>query len=514
MNKQVFKAYQQEQPMLLPPNLGELIPDGHLARVVNEIIDELDMKPLIEQYKGGGTSAYHPKMMLKVIVYAYTQRIFSSRRIAKALRENVHFMWLSGMNRPDHRTINRFRGEVMKSVIDEVFYGVLEQLLDRGLINLENYFVDGTTIEANANRYSYVWRKNTERYKAGLQEKVRKLLDEIDELEAAEEEQYGDEDLEEVGEGKEIDIEEMKAAARRINERLKADPKNKALKNAKKELENKIIPNAEKYEQQEKTYKGRNSYSKTDEDATFLRMKEDRMGGQAKAGYNIQMGTENQFVIGYSIHQRAGDTSCLKEHMETLYDELGEYPETITADAGYGSEENYAYLQERNIPAYVKYNTFHYEQKKNFQKKYPYRVENWAYLSEEDQYICPQGKRLIYRETRPTVSANGYESTRRIYECEDCQGCPVKEECTKSKYNRTLWVGVDLKQMKTTAFDRLESPRGKDMRSRRPIEVEAVFGRLKHNWGFRRFLLRGLEKVKTEWGILCLAHNIAKIAVV
>lgn len=138
MSKQIFKPYQQNQPMLLPPNLEDMIPEGHLVRVVNEMIDEIDMEPLIRQYKGGGTSAYHPKMLLKVIVYAYTQRAFSSRQIAKALRENIHFMWLSGMNQPDHRTINRFRGEVMKPVIDEVFYGVLEQLLDRGYIDLGN----------------------------------------------------------------------------------------------------------------------------------------------------------------------------------------------------------------------------------------------------------------------------------------------------------------------------------------------------------------------------------------
>lgn len=192
---------------------------------------------------------------------------------------------------------------------------------------------------------------------------------------------------------------------------------------------------------------------------------------------------------------------------------MGEYPETITADAGYGSEENYAYLQQRDIPAYVKYNTFHFEQKKNFQQKYPYRIENMIYQSEEDQYVCPQGKKLIYRETQPKVSANGYEYSVRVYECEDCQGCPVKEECTKTTGNRTLWVRVELQKMKKTAHDRLESPRGKEVRSRRPIEVEAVFGRLKHNWGFRRFLLRGKEKVKTEWGILCIAHNMAKATV-
>lgn len=514
MSKQIFKPYQQNQPMLLPPSLEDLIPEGHLVRVVNEMIDEIDMEPLIRQYKGGGTSAYHPKMLLKVIVYAYTQRAFSSRQIAKALRENIHFMWLSGMNQPDHRTINRFRGKVMKSVIDEVFYGILEQLLDRGYIDLGNYFVDGTKLEANANRYSFVWKKNTKRYKAGLQEKVRTLLDQIDELEAAEEERYGDRDYEEVGEGKDIDAEELKKAVKRINERLKKDPKNKQLAKAKGTLEKDYIPREEKYEEQEEKFQGRNSYSKTDEDATFFRMKDDHMrNGQLKPGYNIQVGTENQFVVGYTIHQRAGDTSCLKEHLEHIKHWLGEYPETLVTDAGYGSEENYEFCQEHDIIPFVKYHSFHYEQKKNYKKKYPYRRENLPYLVEEDQFVCPQGKKLSYRYTRKHITTNGYESTRRVYECEDCEGCPVREECTRSKYNRRLWIGTELEKMKKTAHNLLESPLGKKMRSRRPIEVEAVFGRLKHDWGFRRFLLRGKEKVKTEWGILCIAHNIAKAAV-
>ena len=499
--------------MLLPPNLEDLIPEGHLVRVVDEMIEDLDLEPLIRQYKGGGTSAYHPKMLLKVMIYAYTQRTFSSRQIAKAVRENVNYLWLSGMNQPDHRTINRFRGEIMMLVVEEVFYGVIEQLLDRGYIDLEKYFVDGTKIEANANKYSFVWRKSTEKNKGKLQEKVRTLLKEIDEVEAAEEERYGEKDLEEMGSGKEIDVEELKKAAQRINEKLKKEPKNKKLKKAKRDLEKDYIPREEKYEQQEKKFKARNSYSKTDEDATFMRMKEDHMlNGELKPGYNIQMGTENQFVVGYSVHQRAGDTSCLKGHLDKLRKWLGEYPETLTGDAAYGSEENYAYLQENNLTAYVKYNTFHYEQKKRYKKNYPFRTENFTYLTETDQYVCPQAKKLSYLFTQKTTSDNGYVSNRRIYECSDCKACPVKLACTKSKYNRRLHIGVELLKMKKTAHDNLESPRGKEMRSRRPVEVESVFGRLKQNWGFRRFLLRGKEKVNTEWGILCIAHNMAKAA--
>ena len=512
MKKQIFKPYEQNQPMLLPPNLEELIPSSHLVRVVNEIIERIDIEPLIRQYKGGGTSAYHPKMLVKVIVYAYTQRVFSSRQIAKALRENINFMWLSGMNRPDFRTINRFRGKIMKVVIDEVFYAVVEQLLEQGYIDLEKYFIDGTKIEANANRYSYVWKKNTKRYKAGLHEKVRGLLEEIEAIEAAEETEYGDQDLEEVGEGKEIDSEKLKEVADKINQKLKKDPKNKTLNKAKQSLEKDIIPKQEKYEDQEKTFQGRNSYSKTDIDATFMRTKEDHLqNSQLKPCYNIQMGTQNQFVIGYSIHQRAGDTSCLKPHLEHVKAWLGEYPESLIADAGYGSEENYAYLDENHIPAFVKYNTFHYEQRRNY-KKNKYYQEDFTYLPDEDQYECPQGKRLTYLYTKKLVTENGYETERQIYGGAACQSCPVMAQCTTSKYERRLWVGFELLKMKKAAHDRLVSPRGKKVRSERPIEVEAVFGRLKQNWGFRRFMLRGLEKVKTEWGILCIAHNIAKVA--
>ena len=514
MKKQVFKPYTQDQPMLLPPSLEELIPEGHLVRVVNEMIEQLDMGPLEQQYKGGGTSAYHPKMLLKVLVYAYTQRTFSSRRIAKELRENVNYMWLSGMSRPDHRTINRFRGEIMRKVVEEVFYGIIEQLLDMGYIDLEKYFVDGTKVEANANRYSFVWRKSTERYKEGLQKKVRELFDEIEEIEEAEEKKYGERDLEEVGEGKEIDAEKLKEAVEKINEALRKDKKNKQLKKAKRALEKDFIPRQEKYERYSGIFNGRNSFSKTDEDATFMRMKDDHMrNGQVKPGYNIQTGTENQFVVGFSIHQRPGDTSCLKDHLEHVREWLGEYPETLTADAGYGSEENYDYLQEKKITAFVKYNTFHYEQKKRYKKKKPYRAENFTYLPEQDQYVCPEGKKLNYLFTKKYTSHNGYVSSRRVYECADCAACPVKAECTKSKDNRKIYIGVELQALKKTAHDLLVSPRGKEMRSKRPVEVEAVFGRLKHNWGFRRFLLRGLDKVKTEWGILCIAHNVAKVAV-
>src|SRR5690606_24525432 len=149
----------------------------HLVRLVSAMIDQIDRRILENQYEGGGTSAYDPQMLLKVIIYAYTQRTFSSRQIAKELRENINYMWLSGKNRPDYRTINRVRGKIMKAVVEEVFYGIVEQLLENGMVDMKSYFVDGTKIEANANRYSFVWKKSSRRYKSKLQENVKRLLE-------------------------------------------------------------------------------------------------------------------------------------------------------------------------------------------------------------------------------------------------------------------------------------------------------------------------------------------------
>jgi transposase len=498
--------------MLLPPSLEELIPEGHLVRVINQMVDALDKRILESQYKGGGTSAYNPQMLLKVIIYAYTQRVFSSRRIAKELRENINYMWLSGMNRPDHRTINRFRGKVMKAVIGEVFYGVIEQLMEQGYVNLESYFVDGTKIEANANRYTFVWRKSTEKNKAKLQEKVKQLLDEIDEIEVAEEEEYGDQDLEEMGEGKEIDVDQLKEAARKINERLRQQPEDKELKTAKKKLESDFIPRLEKYEKYEKIFKGRNSFCKTDTDATFMRMKEDHMlNGQLKPGYNIQMGTENQFIVGYSIHQRAGDTGCLIPHLEHVKEQLGVLPKKIIADAGYGSEENYQYLENEHLENYVKFNTFHKEQKRNWRKQ-RFRVENLEYDEKKDEYICPNNQKLVFKRVIYKKTELGYLSKLREYECQNCSGCPMKSECTKAAGNRRVTVNFNLNQIRDQARSNLLSDQGRKLSVQRNVDVESVFGRLKNNWGVRRFLLRGKENVNIEWGILSIAHNIAKLA--
>jgi transposase len=234
MKKQIYKPYNQNQPMLIPLNLEEMVPVDHLVRQVDEIVNRIDTRVLDEQYEGGGTSAYHPVMLLKVILYAYSQRIFSSRRIAKALRENIHFLWLSRMNQPDFRTVNRFRGVILRETIENLFTQLVEELINLGLVDLEQYFVDGTKMEANANKYSFVWRKSTENYKAKLQENVKTLLNEVDAVQEWEDGVYGERDLNEMEGGKEITSEALQRVADKLNEVLRKEPENKIVKRVKK----------------------------------------------------------------------------------------------------------------------------------------------------------------------------------------------------------------------------------------------------------------------------------------
>ena len=372
------------------------------------------MEALLGKYKGGGTSSYHPRMMLKVLVYAYTQRVYSSRQIAKALRENVNYMWLSGGNRPDFRTLNAFRGERMKEVIEAVFTSVLELLVEEGYVELENYFVDGTKVEANANRHKVVWAKSRAKYQERLREKVKELLKEIDAVNAAEDEAYGDKDLDEKEGGGEIDAEKLEKKIEELNRRLKEQPEDKKLAKAVKVMEKDYLPRQKRYEEQERKLAGRNSYSKTDEDATFMRMKEDRGAEKAIAQASLQRTDRDGRAVcggfqpaptswGYHLPDPAPGRgqgqpadalpSASPKYCPDRTAACSCLPHNISADAGYGSEENYAYFADNHLENYVKYNTFHREQqhhrKPELVRKAQFRTENLPYDPETDSVHLP-----------------------------------------------------------------------------------------------------------------------------
>ena len=520
-SKITFKRYDQSEQWLLPPSLEELVPENHLVRVVSATVDKIELKALFKAYStGGGASRYHPQMLLKVLIYCYLTGTYSSRQIAKQCRENVNVMWLAANQKPDFRTINAFRGERLKRVIEEVFTATVKLLYEKGYVKLEKYFVDGTKIESAANKYTFVWKGSVEKYEKKVDEKVRELIKEINTIAEQENEIYGDKDLEELGEGAEVTSKEIKEVAQKINNKLEALAENsetkaktvkKKLEKAKKALETELLPRKEKYEAYNATFNGRNSFSKTDHDATFMRMKEDAMkNGQLKPGYNVQVGNENTFAIGYDIFADAADMRTLPVHIDNVQKRLEHTFEMVIADAGYGSEENYEYLERNGSVALVKYGSYHQQRKKSFKKKL-FNSENWDYDSEQKAYNCPAGKRVPYVKTVTKETKNGYTHTIDIYQCHNCEGCPLRERCTKAKEGRTVQRNEKWLAQKKQVNELLDKEENKKIMKRRSVECETVFGQIKGNQHFRRFHVRGREKVGVEIGLLLMGYNIKNL---
>ena len=294
MAKLAIKSDNQNQMMIFPPSLDELIPSNHVVRIVNAVIDHLDISGILSTYRGGGNSCFDPRMMLKVLIYAYLNNIYSSRKIERMLAENICFMWLSGMSRPDYRTINYFRGKRLKTGIDNVFTQVVELLHQEGLVTLNVQYVDGSKVESSANKYTFVWKKSVEKFDARLKQKTDALLKQIEEKHAIE--------CEEETSSGELTVKDFSERLERIGEKIDESGLNKQEAKIIKKIKEESIPKMEEYREHLEIMGERNSYSKTDHDATFMRMKEDHMmNGQLKPGYNVQISTENQFITHYGI---------------------------------------------------------------------------------------------------------------------------------------------------------------------------------------------------------------------
>jgi transposase len=506
--KPTFKSYHQEQIMLLPPSLDELVPQGHPVRVVNEVIDKIDITTLLNGYQTKGCSSYHPKMLLKVLVYGYLSNVYSSRKLEVSCKENICFMWLSGMNFPDHNTINRFRGVRLKEALRSIFEEVVKLLAREGLLSIDEIYTDGTKMEANANRYTFVWKKAIQTNKEKMKKQLEAIWDYAQRVATDEDNMPTPPDF------TTIDTEKVQSTVDKLNEVLR--PKKDIDKKVKAKLRyinQNFLQNITKYEKQEIILGERNSYSKTDTDATFMRMKEDHMlNGQLKAAYNVQISTSNQYIVNYTIHPNPTDTTTLSKHLAQHEASFGKSPTVLTADAGYGSEENYALMQEKQITAFVKYNMFDKEQNSNYNSKHPFSQDKLFYNSDKDCYICPMGQEMHYIGNSKKKTATGFEQILRKYQAKNCSNCPLNGLCHKSKTNRIIEVNVNLKRLKQKAYELLNSEQGIERRKLRCYDVEPVFGNIKQNHGFRRFMLKSTQKVQIEWGLLAIAQNLRKKA--
>jgi transposase len=507
-----FKEYNQAQAAEVSFRLEDLIPSTHLVRVVNEVVEKMDITPLINSYQGGGTTAYHPRMLLKVLLYGYCTKIYTGRKIAAALTENIPFMWLAAFNCPDFRTLNSFRSSKAKGSIGQLFKELQLFLVENGYVSLKDGFTDGSTFQADANKHKMIWSKKAERYKKAVEKKCTLLLQQIDHLNEEEQSQYGDQDLPQntqpdsapTSEAIEKQVDKLNEVIACCTTEAKKKRKAESLKKKLEEQQQK----RDKYQRQLDMAQGRSGYNKTDEDATAMRMKD----GQILPAYNGLLTSENQFIIGVSMHQNSNDAACFKEHLREMEQQLPSLPQTLTADAIFGTEQNYEALDQRAIESYLKYPSFHAEGKKSY-KDNPFVKEHFAYDADRDSYTCPNKQLLVYRQTKEIQGRkSGYVSTVKVYESKGCEGCPFYEQCCKGKErNRTITINEKLEKYKQQAREHLKSEQGMELRRRRGMEIESCFGDIKHNMRLRRFHLRGKQKVKTEFTLLAMAHNIRKV---
>ena len=506
-NYNEFNGYYQ---LVLPLNFETLIPSDDSVRLLSQILEGLNYNRLYKAYSHTGRKpAVDPKVLFKILIYAYMNNIYSSRKIEVACKRDINFMWLLQGNRaPDHSTIARFRKGYIKDLVEDLFYQLVQLLYNLGEIKFENLFVDGTKIEANANKYTFVWKKVVNKNEAKMFIKVQSCVESIN-LTYMTNFSVNKEtlicDIEKIL--KYLEEEKIKGQIQFVHGIGKRKSK---LQRFTEELES-FHERQKNYNSHNEVFEGRNSYSKTDPDATFMHMKEDHMrNSQLKPGYNVQIGVESEYITGVDVFQDRSDIATLIPFLKEMTSYLGNVYKNITADSGYESEENYLFLEENNHKYYIKPQTYEKWKKKSFKNDISKR-ENMIYNAEKDEYTCHNGKQLKVVGITHRTSASGYRSEVTIYECEDCTNCPCKSKCTKAQGNRKMQVSKTFVEKRQKSYDNITSKKGIILRINRSIQVEGAFGVLKNDHQFNRFLTRGKNSVKTEFILLCIAYNINKL---
>ena len=490
----------------LPIQTECLIPVDDSVRLIDQVLEEIDYRELYLTYSSEGRNpVVSPKTLFKLMVYAYSQHIYSSREIEKACKLNLAFIYLlKNEKAPDHSTIARFRKYHLTSCVEGLLTQLVELLAESGEIHFENLFIDGTKIEANANKYTFVWKGFIEKSEAKLQDKAAKYLKEelgftkLPEYISAEYLQKVLSDL-------------VLIADCQGTEFVYGSGKRKSEIQRQIETIEDFKTRQRKYEDARSTFKGRNSYSKTDKDATFMHMKEDYMrNGQLKPGYNVQAAVESEYIVGIDISAERADMRTLIPFLNKLNRNYGRNFDNLIADAGYESEENYDYLNRNDITPYIKPSNYEYSKTRKFQKEMEFRLA-MEYDKEQDTYTCKGGRKLVFETTKAKKNPTGYISEAKIYRCESCKGCPYYGKCYKGTYSKSIQVSERFDYFREESRKNIVSEKGIQLRINRSIQAEGVFGITKQDYGFKRFLMRGKENVATEYTLLAIAFDLNKL---
>lgn len=464
------------------------------VRLTSDQLEELDYRELYRAYSPKGRkSKVDPRVLFKVMVYGYQCGIYSSRKLEEACRYRIDFMWLlEDMPAPDHTTFARFRTGRCVQAAEKLFYQYVRRLEEQQETDHEAVFIDGTKMESRAGRYTFRWCKTVEKQLKKLQQKVQEAT--------------GLQTLEELARHVEDNREGI----------VFVHGKGKRKTSAQRKWENAAewLRRWEGYEEDLRIMgSGRNSYSTTDHDATFMRMKDDHMrNGQLKPGYNVQIAVNSEYITAVDVFSDRTDFGTMIPFMRQMEKKHGARYQEVVADAGYESLNNLLFLEGNGQLCFVKPANHEAQKTKKYRSQIG-RMENMHYDPEDDSFLCAQGRKLVCRREQTEFVA-GKPVTTAWYRCKDCSQCPSRSLCCRAKdadkpkeikWNKTF------SNLRSIAEQNITTPRGIYLRMCRSIQVEGAFALLKTDFAFRRFLTRGKANVRTELFFLCLAFNLKKL---
>lgn len=510
-----YSLNQDGYQLKLPLNIETIIPEDDSVRLLSQFVEAMDLTDLYSTYER--INSVSPRTLLKIVLYSYMNGDYSSRSMELNCKRDINFMFLlEGLPAPDHATFARFRSIHFAPCAKRILAEMSNILFDLGEISGETIFIDGTKIEASANKYTFVWKKSVTKNQAKLLTKLADFVAECEQL-------Y---DLK-IVHGDVVKMKHIKKLRKKLYALKQSEnivfvhgigKRKTPLQKSIETLED-YLSRLKKYNQEIHICGERNSYSKTDHDATFMRMKEDAMGnGQLKPAYNLQHGVDSEYITWLMVGPQPTDTTTLIPFLKDAEEHLKFKYKNITADAGYESEENYLFLEANRQVAYIKPANYEISKTRKYKNDIG-RMENMEYNPEADFYTCRNNKKLKADHVRRSKSKTGYVSEKTIYKCEDCSGCQYKNDCIKGNNCKTpleertkmLQVAKTFLKYRQETLERILSNEGILFRTNRSIQAEGSFGDLKQDMQFRRYLSKGTANVLAESTLLAMARNINKL---
>ncbi len=506
-NHKNYSRFSTVRQLVLPLDYSQMIPETEPVRLLDAVLEELDYTALLRLYSPQGRkSAVPPRILFKVIVFAMLEGVYSLRAIQRQCQVNIQYMWLlQGYKVSSHMTIGRFYERLTVPVLEDLFAQFIHVLSETDSVTMDEVYIDGTKLEANANRYTFVWRKNIERGLKKLKERYPMFREKITQTLLP-------------GAGHLEDTELLAALAGKCKEEEVCfvsgrGHRKPVLQKAFEECEA-FCEKRKEYEKHLAVLGERNSYAKTDPDATFMRMKEDHMkNGQLKAAYNVQLAVESEYIVGVGIFPNPTDTLTLIPFLKHMHSCFGLKPTHVVADAGYDSEENLNWLREQEHKSVIKPASYEISRKKQYKKRIGLPA-NMKYDPEKDEYTCAKGRKLRFSYLRKKKHKSGYVSELRVYQCTNCQYCGQRKQCQRQgdrKQNKTIQINRKYDELQQENMQRFLSEEGIRFRVNRSIQAEGAFGQIKQDYSYKRILRRGKEAVYKELLFLALGFNIRKL---